>query len=149
MRYESRRFEEGELPDTMHAVFVNCVFKGELPTFFGCEFHDCDLSRCKIRSLTGCKLFSTKLDGADFSQADVRYSVTSNCSARGCEWQGVISVMDCSWWGGLVGEPEDAEMFLILATVPKTRLRDQLFREFSPELRQRARERLAREFRTN
>lgn len=148
MRYENRRFEAGELPDTMHAVFINCVFKGRLPTLYGCEFHECDLSRCKVRSLTSCKLFSTKLDGVDFSQADVRYSITKNCSARGAEWQGVISVMDCGWWGGLNGEPEDAEMFLVMATVVNTGLRTKLFRSFSDELRAEARERLGREFRT-
>ena len=105
-RYENQKFINGELPTIVKgAVFVNCEFKGTLPHLYDSELHNCDLGNTKIITLINCKLFSTRLDGADFSKADTRYSVTnagSPCLARGCNWTGVACLLDCSFFQGLI-----------------------------------------------
>ena len=152
-RFENITFEHNSLPHfNKGEVFYSCVFRGVLPDFVDCEFHDCDLSRVKVKKLIGCSLFSCKLDKADFSDADVRFSKTnagSPCSARGCEWQGVVCVLDCGWFQGLKGSEEDAEIFLIMAMLPETPLKTKLYKSFHDGLKQEARKRLKNEWRKN
>lgn len=150
-RFENQVFREGDLPSFLKgAIFVNCRFKGRLPDFIGCEFHDCDLSRCVVSELTDCALFSTNLDYCDFSEADVRFSRTnagSPCTAYGAEWQGCAVNLDCAWFGGLKASKEDAEIFLIMGIIPLTPLKKDLYKTFPDHLRNQARKRLDVNFR--
>lgn len=152
MEFSNQIFEEGSLPSSVQgANFQSCRFKGQLPSFLGCEFRGCDFSRCKVGELLECLFLSCNFDGADFSHADTRFSITNPvfpCSARGAEFQGGIFVMDCSFFGGLKALESDAQLFLIMATVPNTPLRKQLYRKFSDEFRSEVRRRTERNFRS-
>lgn len=148
---EYQHFEEGQLPQFIeNTVFRYCDFKGILPDFRMCEFHNCDLRRTKIGELIACKLFSTKLDSADFSHADVRFTITNSgspCTARGCEWQGICCTLDCGFFSGLKVDEKDAEIFLIMAILPESPLKKSLFRTFSDGLKKETKHRLGRNFR--
>lgn len=149
--FEYQHFEEGDLPQTIeNTVFRYCDFKGNLPDFRLCEFHNCDLRNTRVARLLSCKLFSTKLDGANFSKADVRFSITnagSTCSARNCEWQGISATLDCGFFSGLQVDEKDAEFFLIMAILPNSPLKRTLFKTFSDNLKVETRRRVSRDFR--
>jgi len=151
LRIENKEFRDGELPSFIkNTIFHSCKFRGKLPDFHLCEFHDCDLSGTIVRELVECMLFSCNLNHANFSDADVRFSKTnagSPCTAYGAEWQGVCCTLDCGWFSGIKANEEDAEIFLIMSTLPDTPLRKKLLRGFSPELLRETRRRMKKNFR--
>lgn len=151
LRYDNQVFREGDLPERVtEVIFSHCKFYGRLPAFRKVEFHACDLGGTTVFELVDCKLFSTRLDGADFTRADVRFSITnagSPCSARKCQWQGVVAILDCGFWGGLEGEDDDVTLFLIMALIPKSPSRERFYRSLPEKLRCVARRYLDKEFR--
>ena len=154
MRFESHIFVDGgELPSyTVNTVFSRCTFKGRLPNFSHCEFHDCNLQGLKINRLTHCKLFNCDLNNCDFSWADVTFSITnpgSPCRARGCEWQGVAAIMDCSFFSGLLVDDKAPYLFMMMALTPITldSIKSSILRFMPESARQDVRQRMSKDFR--
>lgn len=142
----------GQLPLTVtNTVFIDCEFVPQnLPNFHGCEFHNCYIASCKFVDLVQCKLFATTISRSDFSEADVSFSITnagSPCQAYNCEWQGVRAILDCGFWQGLKCHPEDSGLFLIMALLPESTLKKDLYPKLPDEIRQQARKRLQKDFR--
>lgn len=128
-------------------TFCKYKFTGTIGPFTNCQFHDCDLSGTRILGLINCQLYSTNLDRADFSQADVRGTITSPgapCSAYDCEWQGITATLDCGFWAGL--KANNADLFLLMALLPQYPDKDKFYRSLPAKLHKEAIKRLGRNF---
>lgn len=131
-----------------NTIYRRTKFTGTV-NYIDCEFHDCDFTGCKIQRMQRCKLFATKLDKADFSEANVTGSITNAgapCSAMGCEWQGITATMDCGFFQGLKTD-DGALLFLLMALIPDYPSKDALYRSLPAKLRAQAHQRLSKQFR--
>jgi uncharacterized protein YjbI with pentapeptide repeats len=150
IRIENKTFTEGQLQPFQYDgySFVNCRFKMKLlPNFHNCEFHDCDLSYTKARRMTYSKLFSSNLDGVDFSNASLLFSETSRCSAHGCKWQGAAVILDCRWFSGLL-TGDDVWQLVAMGLVPESPFKKEIYKSIPGGQRSKVRKVFKEEFRT-
>jgi hypothetical protein len=127
-------------------IFRNLKFIGNLDNFNGCEFHDCEFINAKVNQLTYCKLFSTKLINIDFSSANVVGSETMNCLTDNCNWKGIIAILDCRFFGGLVTENDHWQM-LGVAMIPESKDRKEIYKMIPDKHKSKVRSLLKEEFR--